>query len=102
MVERLVSLLPTLHKGAGGGQNNSKKKPELLTVNNPQSINAKQRLTRLQQSNSVADCAKHLPAVVLLALALRTSSKASLSLLLVLAALCCLLGSRTEAAIDSK
>lgn len=104
MVERFVSLFPTLHKSGGGGR--TKKKTKLLSVNNPQSVNTKQRLTRPQQSNSVDDCAKHLPTAVLLALAARTSSKASLSvclpLLLMLAALCCLLGSMTEAAIDSK
>lgn len=84
---------------------NPKKKTKLPPVNNAQSVNAKQRLTRLQQSGSVDDRAKHLPAVVLLLFqleAVRTSSKARLARSLTQAALCCLLGSTTEAAIDSK
>jgi len=54
MAERLVSLLPTLPKQ---GEKRTKK-TKLLSANNPQSVTAKQRLTRLQQSNSVDGCTK--------------------------------------------
>lgn len=104
-LDEKVSFLPTLHKaGQGGGQERTNKETRLLHVNNPQSVNAKQR--SLPDCNKFCnDTAKYLPAVVLLAQAVGTSSKVSLCLSVshsVLAALHCLLGSMTEAAADSK
>lgn len=103
-MKRSVPFPPWI-KGLGRRQGRTSKETRLLHVNNPQPVNAKQR--SLPDCNKFCnDTAKYLPAVVLLAQAVGNISKASLflsaSLSLMLAALHWLLGSMTEAAMDSK